>query len=955
MKDNVMTPSSKRDEFRDAPPAKVDKSAEPIIQANHNQVSSKKNRSSVSRTGCVRIETHSRSGALDFVALPRSPPQQEPNTPKALAKSSVRRYPRKRIPAGEPQSRSYESAHCMELSSAKDLETQASGHAAYIPQASHEFDRGPKASKCTRLFDPRKDEVPLIKKGPGLPLAATACPSRTTKHNVSQESASKKRKSSQHRKGQSIRKHTSVGAAARIAPLNDFRKERATDSSLGCDRLLDTGKLVVLRKPNSSKAAPNLVRQLSGETHDPLENLRHAEKLCAEIKAGLQTTKSMIDDLQCDGPPSMVQICQLVEAHRALLDAYYDFFLVTQHPQASEALRRLPVLYNITKTLWSRALHPVLEFLNAIRDLCSSDGPDLASEMYLSSIYYGYGLVCSLLICVPEMRSECFVNLAGLSALLATMSGELVFGSEWTDVFIMWQTRVVRSSPRCGQHYIELAKFCSEAGIIQKSFILTKARFAAIPELHAADCMLGDLYRSSIAPASCTDVHDSLEICFIRFHAIAHTQSAVCDFQNSAAVGSELIADPADGAMLAFMNVAAVHSFLTTVVVAATDIVEQTAALKIARDPGELVHVKLIEVIMAMLRRACGSEESGSLPHVFVWLVYINFAVQEPYWHLLEKALPWDCIAHCFQRAQDLFSTRHSSILQLLPLVLCDGSPKLLPEDAVLRGSMFADLIWPEKISTSEIDTDVELEDLSSFSENQIIAIRRERIVLQAVRLADQNHKLGAHMRSATPKSGQISASLGQDGFQRDLFPGYTILVFDSSTLLTDLGLLQDAVSAGFNIVIPLPAILQLDVLKRSQCDEGNISRASRSSSKDTTQSELATSITKIFIGLELSLKSRKVRVVLADGSNLRDLSFREEVDKDCPGSFAERIVAAAQHQVAHHVSERGGMKRNDDAEAAVLLSASFSVRMASFAVQVPAVSIPIVRAILKRLEYTKA
>ncbi|KAH8743989.1 hypothetical protein F5883DRAFT_386086, partial [Diaporthe sp. PMI_573] len=52
-----------------------------------------------------------------------------------------------------------------------------------------------------------------------------------------------------------------------------------------------------------------------------------------------------------------------IALHRTLLHEHYDFFLASQHPSASPALRRLASKYAMPVRMWRHGVHSFIELL----------------------------------------------------------------------------------------------------------------------------------------------------------------------------------------------------------------------------------------------------------------------------------------------------------------------------------------------------------------------------------------------------------------------------------------------------------------------------------------------------------------------------------------------------------------------------------------------------------------
>lgn len=102
------------------------------------------------------------------------------------------------------------------------------------------------------------------------------------------------------------------------------------------------------------------------------------EQLVAEVKgiyAGLVMVEAKcieVDNKQASlaqsdpaGQPKLnnEQWQALIALHRTLLHEHHDFFLASQHPSASPALRRLASKYAMPARMWRHGIHSFLELL----------------------------------------------------------------------------------------------------------------------------------------------------------------------------------------------------------------------------------------------------------------------------------------------------------------------------------------------------------------------------------------------------------------------------------------------------------------------------------------------------------------------------------------------------------------------------------------------------------------
>ena len=122
-------------------------------------------------------------------------------------------------------------------------------------------------------------------------------------------------------------------------------------------------------------------RHLEDETYDivmqPETRPISQEQLVAEVKgiyAGLVMVEAKCIEVdnkqaslaQANGSQSKLNNEQwqaLIALHRTLLHEHHDFFLASQHPSASPALRRLASKYAMPARMWRHGIHSFLELL----------------------------------------------------------------------------------------------------------------------------------------------------------------------------------------------------------------------------------------------------------------------------------------------------------------------------------------------------------------------------------------------------------------------------------------------------------------------------------------------------------------------------------------------------------------------------------------------------------------
>lgn len=143
---------------------------------------------------------------------------------------------------------------------------------------------------------------------------------------------------------------------------------------------------------------PMTQQQLINEVKGIYAGLVMVEKKAVEITQARSKAANKLSNDQWQS---------LIALHRTLLHEHHDFFLASQHPTASPALRRLAKKYAMPARMWRHGIHSFLELLR--QRLPGS------LEHMLTFIYIAYSMMSLLMESVPsflETWIECLGDLA---------------------------------------------------------------------------------------------------------------------------------------------------------------------------------------------------------------------------------------------------------------------------------------------------------------------------------------------------------------------------------------------------------------------------------------------------------------------------------------------------------------------------------------------------------------
>jgi hypothetical protein len=140
----------------------------------------------------------------------------------------------------------------------------------------------------------------------------------------------------------------------------------------------------------------------------------------------------------------------LIALHRTLLHEHHDFFLASQHPSASPALRRLASKYSMPARMWKHGIHSFLELLR--RRLPES------IDYMLAFIYLAYQMMALLYETVPAFEDTWIKCLGDLGRYRIAIEDEDVRDREtWAGVARSWYSGAADKNPSAGRLYHHLA------------------------------------------------------------------------------------------------------------------------------------------------------------------------------------------------------------------------------------------------------------------------------------------------------------------------------------------------------------------------------------------------------------------------------------------------------------------------------------------------------------------
>lgn len=134
----------------------------------------------------------------------------------------------------------------------------------------------------------------------------------------------------------------------------------------------------------------------------------------------------------------------LIALHRTLLHEHHDFFLASQHPSASPALRRLAGKYTMPARMWKHGIHSFLELLR--------QNLPYTLDYMLAFIYLAYQMMALLYETVPAFEDTWIECLGDLGRYRMAIEDEDIRDREtWAGVARSWYSKAADKNPTVGR------------------------------------------------------------------------------------------------------------------------------------------------------------------------------------------------------------------------------------------------------------------------------------------------------------------------------------------------------------------------------------------------------------------------------------------------------------------------------------------------------------------------
>ncbi|KAF2030790.1 hypothetical protein EK21DRAFT_100265 [Setomelanomma holmii] len=476
----------------------------------------------------------------------------------------------------------------------------------------------------------------------------------------------------------------------------------------------------------------------------------------------------------------------LIALHRTLLHEHHDFFLASQHPSASPALRRLAAKYSMPARMWKHGIHSFLELLR--RRL-----PDSIDYM-LAFIYLAYQMMALLYETVPAFEDTWIECLGDLGRYRMAIEDEDIRDREtWAGVARSWYTKAADKNPTVGRLYHHLA-ILARPNALQQLYYYSRSLTCVKPFPSARESIL-TLLDPILGRAVATYSHAlPIDTNYIKAHALLFEHLSMDDFDQAMDefiknldnhIGRVTAKWKEQGVYIAVTNVsgwfdygtddnALRQVFLTQLYEKAKNSPPSEEQLRTAspadqQDPtppsvpeNELLslvndlpsqphfaHAKLLtNDTFALVLRRIG--DKNVLPHVHIMLSFLTTFAASPYVSHLLSDTPWaELIAFLNtlvktenqiqnqSQAQNVTTPQNINTLFSTPVFPNDGerSDELpLPEDYLVRGLIWAHDYFPKKWFEREHDEEERYLELAST-----VKSRMERVLRLGHKLSSYN------------------------------------------------------------------------------------------------------------------------------------------------------------------------------------------------------------------------
>ena len=523
----------------------------------------------------------------------------------------------------------------------------------------------------------------------------------------------------------------------------------------------------LLLQPDSR---PISQEQLASEVKSIYAGLTMVETKCIHVD---RAQAAVVGDSTQELAPDHWQA--LIALHRTLLHEHHDFFLASQHPSASPALRRLAAKYTMPARMWKHGIHSFLELLR--QRLPKS------LDYMLAFIYLAYQMMALLYETVPAFEDTWIECLGDLGRYRMAIEDEDIRDREtWASVARSWYSKAADKNPPVGRLYHHLA-ILARPNALQQVYYYGRSLNSVEPFPSARESVMtlfDPLIKRKVLEGSSTLPVDSS---FIEAHAHAFVRGPADRFEASSRgflnqldnhIGRVTAKWKEQGVYIAVTNIAGWFDYGVNLnilrqlfllraeqrknseyVVEELDpkvaperqdlqkprIPERELTSKLKANEADLTFcrtTKLTNETLALALRRIG--DKNVLPHVHIMLSFFaTFAAVDQIRHLIDQT-PWADVVSFLntliktENQHDQGGDINESLIR--PVFAAEGEKGAqddlpLPEDYLIRGLIWAQEYLPVNWFSKEHDEEERYLELASTARR-----RSERVLRLGYRLS---------------------------------------------------------------------------------------------------------------------------------------------------------------------------------------------------------------------------
>jgi hypothetical protein len=375
--------------------------------------------------------------------------------------------------------------------------------------------------------------------------------------------------------------------------------------------------------------------------------------------------------------------------HRFLLQEFHNLFLVSQHPSASPALRRIVSDYSVPERVWRHGVHSFLDLLR--RYLPAS------LEFMLSFIYLAYPVMTLLFEECPAFEDVWIERLGDISRYrMAIEETDRTDRETWAGVTRDCYSKASNKSPTTGRFYHHLAILTPNA--LQQLFYYLKSLCveAPYPKTQESIFAILDKDKHGLPP---------LDTAFLKAHRILFTGK---EKENFGLVVKEVLgqfdaqiervtSDIAIINIIAILGFGSKRSLLMKVISSKNKNggFEEQSLWTESFENAQLLNNSTLEIL---LRK---DNDPNVLSFIYITLVFMYEMCRHRRVMIhLESKFPWDLLSEKLNKLLAEYG-ESAGINGDIPL-LEKGNDYPLPEDVAMRGFDWTENYFPEEWFTTK-------------------------------------------------------------------------------------------------------------------------------------------------------------------------------------------------------------------------------------------------------------